>query len=640
MDKSYQELFFGESQEYLKEINKTLVRLETDPQDNEAINIIFRLMHTLKGMAATMEYRELAEFAHCIEDVFDAFRAGKLRNSPETMDVIFESIDAFTTVIDDIKEERGPSVEIPLYLNKLRKFISKEKAEEKKIEPIKKEEIKIDSDFIEEFKKSKENILRIEINLVKDCLMKGVRAFLILNRANNLGTVINASPNEEALKEEEFEFGFEFMLLTSEKQETIKTELLKILEVEKIEISALDATSLEKLPAKAKTSPAYLKKIHSVRIPAERLDRIMNLTGELVITKNRLLQTLQTKDYACLQEAAYIIEKLVSSLQDEALKTRLLPISYILDNFPRIVRDLARKENKEVDLEINGGDIELDRIILDEIGDLLVQLIRNALDHGIEPPALRAQAGKNPHGKISINIYRDKGNITIEISDDGKGVDYDKIIKLAQDKGLITAEEALHVDSDKILDILSMPGFSTKDKVTSVSGRGVGLDVVKNKLDILGGRLELESHSQKEAKFILTLPLTLAIIKAMLVLVGEEMYALPLMNIRETIKIKNENIKPVGDIELIQLRNEVVPLLRLDKELGIESRKGEAKEIPVVIIESRLKSMGLVVDKVVSEQDIVVKPLGPFIKKIKGITGATILADGKVAFILDALNLK
>jgi len=300
---------------------------------------------------------------------------------------------------------------------------------------------------------------------------------------------------------------------------------------------------------------------------------------------------------------------------------------------------LAKKEGKEVDLEIAGSDIELDRAILDEIGDPLVHLIRNAIDHGIEPPSERIEKGKSPRGKISIKVWREKGHVIIEISDDGRGIDFKKVIEKAVEKGLITQEEALKIEPSQILEILTMPGFSTKEKVTDVSGRGVGLDVVKAKLDALGGRIDLETQPGKGSKFQLTLPLTLAIIKAMLVGVGKEVYAIPLMNIKEVIKIPKDNVKLIGANKVITLREEVIPLVNLNEEFGI-GFSTERKELSVVIVESRIKRIGLVVDEIIGEQDIVVKPLGAYIKKIKGIAGATILGDGRVALILDVINIK
>jgi two-component system chemotaxis sensor kinase CheA len=467
--------------------------------------------------------------------------------------------------------------------------------------------------------------------------MKGARAMVVLNRLKGLGKIVKVIPSEDKLKREKFENSFEIFISTDSGKKPIEKELSKILEIEKYEVLPISADYLRKKKEKREKTTSYLRKIQSMRIPVERLDKIMNLMGELSIAKSRLLQIVQTKEYQALEEASYLIERLVSALQDEALKMRLLPISYLLDNFPRIVRDLARKEDKEVDLEIEGSRIELDRVVLDEIGDPLVHLIRNAIDHGIENPQERVRLGKSPQGKISIKVSREKGHIIIEISDDGRGIDFKEIVKRAKERGLISQEEPSLLEPRQILDILTTPGFSTSEKITDVSGRGVGLDVVRNRLDALGGRLDLETTPGKGTKFILTLPLTLAIIKAMLVALADQIYAIPLMNIRETAKVNRSSIQLIKDVEVIRLRDEIIPLIRLHKEFGISSEDKEF--LSIVIVEGRAKSIGLVVDKVIGEQDIVVKPLGSFVKKVKGIAGATILGDGRVALILDVVNI-
>jgi two-component system chemotaxis sensor kinase CheA len=591
-------------------------------------------------MAATMGYKELAEFAHQLENAFDKFRSGKIDFNLEVMDVIFESIDAFAALVDDFRENRPFSIDTALYVSKIEKIIARENKgkviEVKKIE----EDIKIDIGLIDKFKEEGCEVLRVAVVLAKDCFMKGVRAFLVLERSRKMGTVVKSFPGEAELKEEEFDYSFEFILATRESREAVQKELFKIIEIEKVDISIFDLTGLDKFEKKVKTNVPYLKKIQSMRIPVERLDKIMNLMGELAIAKSRLVQTMQAKDYVALEETGYIFERLVPGLQDELLKLRLLPISYILDNFPRVVRDLSRSEGKEIDLKIIGSEIELDRVILDDIGDPLIHIIRNSVDHGIELPDERIKSGKPRHGKISIKVSREKGHIILEIADDGKGIDFDKVVKRALSKNLIKLEETINIDSAKIFDILAAPGFSTKEEVTELSGRGVGLDVVKNTIESLGGRVELESELGKGTKFVLTLPLTLAIIKAMLVSVGEQIYAIPLMNIRETVKINKNDIKLVKDLEVIRIRDEVIPVIRLSKELNIKSFKDASAAISVVIVEGRIKNIGFVVDNVLSEQDIVVKPLSSFIKKVKGITGATILGDGGVALILDVASIR
>jgi len=637
MDKSYRDLFFAESQEYLKEVNKALVALEKNPRDEPAINTIFRLMHTLKGMAATMRYNDLAEFAHKFEDAFDAFRMKKVELTPAVMDIIFESVDVFIGLVDALKDEKKFDVTIEDYLVKIDSILPfGEKQTKTYVKEEKADNLNIA--LLNKLHAEGKNILRLEVDFAKNCSMRGVRAFLVLNRSKELGKILRVFPSEETLKNEDFEGIFEIVLATVNDKNSIKAELLKISEVEKVEISELEVASFEKLSRK--DIGASVKKIQSMRIPVERLDKIMNLMGELSIAKSRLVQVSQSKDYNQLDTVSSFMARLVSSLQDEALKLRLLPISFILDNFPRMVRDLSRQMNKDIELKIAGSDIELDRVILDEIGDPLMHLIRNSIDHGIESESERSHLGKNPQGTIAIKVFREKGHIIIEISDDGRGMDFEKIVATAKKRGFIAPDEKADLDKTRILDILTIPGFSTKDEVTDISGRGVGLDVVRTRLDMLGGRLEMDSQKGKGTTFILTLPLTLAIIKAMLIGLGDQVYAIPLMNIRETVKVAANEIKPIKDMEVIRLREEIIPVLRLSRELGIKSADTDDDQLSVVIVEGRAKSLGLVVDKVLAEQDVVVKPLGAFLKRVRGITGATILGDGRVVLILDVVNVK
>ena len=639
MEKDYRELFFEEAGEYLKEVNNALVRLEKDLQNEELINLIFRHMHTLKGMAATVGYQEVANLAHKLEDVFDYLRKGKTEVVSNFMDIIFDSVDALNLVLDELRKNKPISLDISSYIESLSQILPEEEIKEKPKEKFapQSKKWKIDEKYIKSLESQGKKIFKIKVILSSNCVMKGARAYLVLTHLKTQGELLYTYPEEEDLKKEKIENFFEVILATDVSSEILSSKIKKIGEVEKIEITPLDITFFQK--EKKEKAPFYIKKIQSMRIPVKRLDKIMNLMGELSIAKSRLIQAVQTKDFSGLEETAYFIERLVSSLQDEALKMRLLPISYILDHFPRIVRDLAREENKEVDLEIIGSEIELDRVVLDEISDPLIHLIRNAVDHGIEKPEERVKLGKPRKGKITIKVVRERGHIVIEISDDGRGIDFNKVSKYALEKGIISPQEMVSLDSQQILDILTHPGFSTRKKVTEVSGRGVGLDVVRNKLDTLGGRLDLETEVNKGTKFILTLPLTLAIIKAMLISLGEEIYAIPLMNIRETIKAKEEDIKLIKDIEVIRVRDEIIPIIRLDKEFGIKTLRRKEDPFSVVIVEGRTKSIGLVVDNVLGEQDIVVKPLGGFIKKVKGIAGATVLGDGRIALILDVINI-
>ncbi len=418
-------------------------------------------------------------------------------------------------------------------------------------------------------------------------------------------------------------------------------------EIEDIDIAAIESGSAAVARGTAPSQPqelSYIKKIQSMRIPVQRLDRIMDLTGELTIAKIQLMQIVQSHKSKEVEEISIALDRLTSTLQDEIMQTRLLPASYILDTFNRVVRDVAKKQGKEVALEITGGDIELDRIVLDEIGDPLIHLIRNAIDHGIENPEERIAKGKDPKGKISLVVSRQKGQIYIEVIDDGKGIDIEAVRRIALGKGLVSETEAANLDEQKVLDLIAMPGFSTAKEITDISGRGVGLDVVKIKIESLGGRLDFETKAGEGTRFLLTLPLTLAIIKAMLVRVRQEILAIPLMNIRETIKVAPNELKVVQNFQVVKVRDEIIPILRMDKELGLPASSGSEEtgneEIPLVIIEHERKAVGLLVSKVMGEQDIVVKPLPAFVKKTKGIAGATILGDGRVALILDIMSLR
>ncbi len=641
---SYRELFFSESQEYLNSINKCLLRIETNPGDFEAINEIFRCMHTLKGMSATMGYDKLTQLSHHTEDLLDELRSKKKQVSAEIIDVLFSCVDILEKLIDSAKAKKEPGVDIYGYIDKIKKIIVKEGqslAPEPRTQGL--EFSPEENSRLRELKASGLNILKIKITLIKDCTMKEARAFLLLTSLKKMGEFIKSIPSVEAIKEGDFDLSFTFILAVQKDDKAIHQKLLGVAEVDEVSIEPVvieDNASGDIQPQAATT---YTKKIQSMRISVDRLDKIMNLMGELAIAKIQLIQIVQSFKIKELEEVSFTLEHLTSTLQDEIIQTRLLPLAYILDTFPRLARDLAKKQGKNIDLEIIGSEIELDRVVLDEIGDPLVHLIRNAIDHGIEDPEERKKTGKTDQGKILIKVSRQKGQIYIEVIDDGRGVNFNEVKRLAIKKGIITEKEAGDLDEKKILDLIALPGFSTAGKITDISGRGVGLDVVKAKMEILGGRVDFETKQGQGSRFILIIPLTLAIIKAMLVRVRNEIFAVPLMSIRETIKIEEKEIKVLQSFEVTRVRDEIIPIIRLEKSMGLEGLMADKKEIEqrksVVIIEHGKKVLGLVVSQVIGEQDIVVKPLGSIIKKTKGIAGATVLGDGRVALILDTMSL-
>lgn len=648
MQDSYSEIFISESQEYLGSISKCLVKLEINPADLGSLNEIFRCVHTLKGMSATMGFDKLAQLSHQMEDLLDALRSQRRKVTPEIIDILFLCTDTIEQLVEDIKLKRESRIGILGLLEDLKKFLSVSgpEKEEKVFEP-QLENAEFSDKEMKRFKAAKDeglNLFKVKVSLVEDCAMKEARAFMMVMSLKKTGETIKLLPSLEDLKEGRFDLSFTVILATQESKEIIREELLHITDIAEVSVTALDLSSGRAGSVKP-TEPSYVKKIQSMRIPVERLDKIMNLMGELVIAKIRLMQTARTCKNEILEEIAFNVDHLTSTLQDEIMDTRLLPIVYILDAFPRVVRDLSKGQNKEIDLEIVGSEIELDRLVLDEISDPLVHLVRNAIDHGIETPEERKALKKNPRGKIMINISRQKGQIFIEVADDGRGVNFAAVQRAALDKGLISDDEAANLDERKVLELIALPGFSTREKITEVSGRGVGLDIVKSKMDALGGRLDFETKAGVGSRFILTLPLTLAIIKALLVKVGEERFAIPLMSIREIIKLNESEIKIIQNFEVVRVRDEVIPIIRLEKELGIsDSLRADKKNlngrISLVIVEYGQKSLGLTISQVLVEQDIVVKPLGSLVKRTKGIAAATILGDGRVALILDIMSLR
>lgn len=656
MDKSYRELFFCEAEEYLSQINGHLVSLEKNSSDQDAINEIFRLMHTLKGMAATMGFNDLADFSHKIEDFFDSLRYGKQAMTGDIMDTVFACIDAFSTMVDELRAEKKSTINVKEYIKKINDIVINVAHDEEPAahaaQTITQEPISLslnELQQIDSMREEEDEVYEIYIRLSPECAMKEARMFLIMTRLKAMGRIFKTEPSEEEIKVGTSQEIFKAVFLTKENDKIVQEELLRVLEVERVVVKSIQETENISLDASGKNKTGvtkkkanYLKKIQSMRIPVVRLDKIMNLMGELSIAKSRLVQVTQAKDYGALEEIVFGMDRLVSFLQDEVLQMRLLPVSHVLDALPRVVRDVVRKiePKKEIELDIQGSEIELDRVILDEIGDPLLHLVRNAIDHGIEDPQTRKSLGKNPKGRILIKVSREKGHVIIEIKDDGKGINCADLIKKAVKKGLISEQEAVNVDNKQILAILSMPGFSTASEISDISGRGVGMDVVKTKIDSLGGRIDFESQLGQGSTFYLTLPLTLAIIKAMLVQVGNEIFAIPLMNIRESVKIAETQIKTISGKEVIQVREDVLSLVRLDKELNVVSTSNPRDLLSVIIVEGRADQMGLVVDKIIGEQDVVVKPLGVMVKKVKGVAGATILGDGRVALILDVINLK
>jgi len=500
----------------------------------------------------------------------------------------------------------------------------------------------------------------LRVTLDQDCVLKSVRVFMVFKRLSQASRIVKSIPPVEDLEDEKFDTSFEVVVVTKEDQQQLRRSILAIAEVEEVEIIALEVPEVEEVPeealevpeveeeqqqwkpplgGEAKPAQAALPiRTQSVRVNISRLDNLMNLVGELVINRTRLMEIASSHNIPELKETLAHTARLTADLQDEVMKTRMVPVEHVFNRFPRMVRDLAKSQGKDLDFNIEGKEIELDRTILDEISDPLMHLLRNAVDHGIDYPEEREKLGKPRRGIITLLARRDRNYVSIEVSDDGQGVDHDRIFELAVQRGLASPEEKRAFTDDEILRFLASPGFSSATEVSGVSGRGVGLDVVKSKVESLGGMLVMTSQKGRGTTFAMKLPLTLAIIQALLVEAGGEIYAIPLGTVRETAVVDEHEIRRVQNQEVIFLREETVPLMRLHRLLGISRENGKGS-FPVVVVEIAVRSLAIAVDELLGQQEIVITSLDKFLKGIKGFAGATILGSGRVALILDIPSL-
>lgn len=683
MDTSqYMSMFLEESLDNLQTLNESLLELEQNPEDVDKVNEIFRVAHTIKGMAATMGFNDLAELTHKMEDVLSEFREGELRVTQDVVTVLFDCLDTLEKMVDLVQEGSDEKVDIESIMAKLAYI--KENGNKNQQGNVSEEsnsaELKIshndsigldlneyDISVIKQAHEKGFNAVEIKVTLSENTLLKSARAFLIVKDLEDHGEILKSVPSTQDIENEEFDLELKFVLITKntvdeilsivngisevvkveassieiEETETVeeeKVEEVKPKEVEeKVEEKAEESKKIEKVveaPKKAATKKPQpkkeVKKAHqSVRVDLERIDNLMNMVSELVIYRTRLEQIVTTHKSQELNETLEQVGRTTSDLQDLVMKIRMLPLDTVFNRFPRMIRDVSVELNKEINFIIEGADTELDRTVIDEIGEPLIHLLRNAADHGIESKEERIAAGKSPVGTIRLVAYQEGTKALIKVIDDGSGINVEKVRAKAEQKGINT--EGLS-ESD-IKNLIFAQGFSTNEVVTDLSGRGVGMDVVKTKISALGGTVDVISEEGKGSTFIIKLPLTLQIIQALLVKVGEETLAISLGFIDRVIDYKEENIKKSNGKEVIVYREDVIPLVRLNESLDIESSKTDKKF--VIIVNVGDKTIGLLVDALCGQQEIVIKPLGKTLKGLDQYIGATILGNGLVTLILD-----
>ena len=672
----YMEMFLEESREHLQSLNDGLLELENTPEDLSIINEIFRNAHTLKGMSATMGYNRIAELTHEMENVLDMLRKEQLKMDETIIDILFKCVDSLEQMIESVGNGEGEDiVDVTELVSQLNGISSGKGAKAAapaaapapaSAAPAAGGTIELtDTDWnvIEQARQSGLQAIEIKVTLADTCLLKSARAYMVMNALDELGDVEKSVPSAEDLEQEKFDHSFEVVLLTDAEEKAVEDALMSISEITQVEITPVPEASKEEKPAAAApteakpaaapkapaaaaapkkaaaAAPAHEKKIHtgqSVRVDIDKLDTLMNLMGELVINKVRLEQIGTTHRLAELTETLEQMDRVTTDLQSVVMKVRMVPVGQVFNRFPRMVRDLAKELDKEINLTIEGEETELDRTVIDEIGDPLMHLLRNSLDHGVEHPQDREAKGKPRTGEVGLIARHEGNNVVIMVTDDGKGINADVIRKKAVEKGMISQEEADNMDDADAVRLIFLPGFSTADKITDVSGRGVGMDVVRSKIESLGGHVDVETKIDEGSIFKIKLPLTLAIIQALLVKVQEEMYAIPLGSIDSTINITQDDIKTVQNKEVIVLRGQIIPIIRLGDVLNVpKSDSADNEDIFVVIVHLGDRKAGIVVDNLIGQQEIVIKTLGKLLVGLKIISGATVLGDGRVALILD-----
>ncbi|TKC18676.1 chemotaxis protein CheA [Robertmurraya kyonggiensis] len=670
----YLEVFIEESKEHLQSCNERLLDLEKNPEDLNIVNDIFRSAHTLKGMSATMGYEDLASLTHQMENVLDAIRNHKLSVSPELLDVVFQATDDLEAMVFSIADGGDGKRDVKEVVEKL-KLIEKGESPSKataKLEvaatataPVsakaKSNYDEFEYTVLQQSKEQGFEAFEITIGLREDCLLKAARVYMVFEVLEKVAEVIKSTPSVDQLEEEQFDQEFTVSIVSKESQEDLQKMVMKVSEVEKVEIApiSLDGnrsnqeevveevivdevakpsnveTSEEEKKVTTTSSTTKQPNNKTIRVNIERLDILLNLFEELVIDRGRLEQISNDLKNQELHETVERMSRITGDLQNIILNMRMVPVETVFNRFPRMVRQLARDLGKKVNLEIIGAETELDRTVIDEIGDPLVHLIRNALDHGLETPEVRKANGKNEEGSVVLKAFHSGNHVFIEIDDDGAGINRRKVLEKAIKNGIISEQTAATLSDKEVFDLIFASGFSTADKISDVSGRGVGLDVVKNTIESLGGSISIDSKEGKGSTFSIQLPLTLSIISVMLVEIAKEKFAVPLSSIIETAIVKKNEILNAHNQKVIDFRGKVVPLLFLKDIFEVPSQGEEDDFYSVVIVRKGDKMAGLVVDSFIGQQEVVLKSLGNYLQNVFAISGATILGDGQVALIVD-----
>jgi two-component system chemotaxis sensor kinase CheA len=644
----YAELFLTESQDNLSAINHALLELERTPTAREPVGALFRAVHTVKGMSATMGYTVVAEVSHELETLLDLVRRGERPVTGPLMDTLFAATDMLEQAIELSVGGRAADIDARATVEALRAAATTPAAPMAAPAP--------DTGPKRRKKRSAKAAIpkgappvTVVVTQEPNCPMPGVRAYLALERARSCGTVLSTLPDPDSFNDETFDGRLTIGLSTTTPDDEIDRVIRSAGYVADVVITRMpsdsdrdgfapNADARDLLPASAGSASELVpaRQHRHIRIDLHRLDTLMNLIGELVITRGRLQQLAATINEPALTETVTQASRLVADLQDGIMTSRMVPVWQVFDRFPRVVRDAARALGKQVDFVVEGQEIELDRSLLDEIGDPVVHLLRNAIDHGLEMPEVRAKAGKSPTGRLALTAARDRSAVVIRVTDDGKGIDRDRVLARAHELGLVEAGRGELTD-DELVRLIARPGFSTARQVTDLSGRGVGIDAVHARVRALGGTVDIRSTKGHGTSVTVRLPVTLAIVRSLLARVGDETYAIPMTHVNETVHLEPNTIRRVKGAEVLVLRGDVLPLLHLRDVVRLPRRDAGGGQ--VVVLEVADRRAGMVVDELTGQQEIVIKPFDAVRDGLSVFSGATILGDGVPALILDVSSL-
>ncbi|MCY7623775.1 chemotaxis protein CheA [Bacillus safensis] len=664
----YLDIFLDESREHLQTCNEKLLDLEKNPTDLQLVNDIFRAAHTLKGMSATMGFDDMAHLTHHLENMFDAIRNEQMIVTPESMDTMFEALDHLEAMVQSIAEGGDGKRDVTEISKKLDVTGSHAEAASS-VETADASAAANDLDYnefertvLDEAREQGFKCYELNVTLSEACLLKAVRVYMIFERLNEAGEVVKTVPNAELLESEDFESEFSISYLSKQPMDEVQKIVTAISEVEKVEISEVSAfeeaapaekqevqpeqkkeeTSVPAVKAPANDAPkangnngAAAGGTKTIRVNIDRLDSLMNLFEELVIDRGRLEQIAKELENNELTDTVERMTRISGDLQSIILNMRMVPVETVFNRFPRMIRQLTKELNKKIELIIEGAETELDRTVIDEIGDPLLHLLRNSLDHGIESPEERVKKGKPEKGTVLLKAYHSGNHVFIEVEDDGGGINRKKVLEKELERGVITEREAETLEDHQIDSLIFAAGFSTADTISDISGRGVGLDVVKNKLESLGGSVSINSTEGQGSLFSIQLPLTLSIISVLLVKLEEETFAIPISSIIETAVIKKSDILQTHDREVIDFRGFIVPVVYLKKQFHVPNANELEEELHIIVVRKGDKLTAFVVDSFIGQQEVVLKSLGDYLPNVFAISGATILGDGQVALIVD-----